>query len=95
MMLNKYITIIFTIFLCSGSELSYAQKINFQGSISEFTCNHNSSNKLCKDIQKKIESIKSQKGYQSNVTSNNSNSVANITTTHTDKSHKVIVLSYH
>ena len=87
--------IICTVFLWGGSELSHAQKINFQGSISEFTCNYNEPNKLCEDIQKTIESIKSEKSYLSNETPNNSNSVANITTSHTDKSHKVIVLSYH
>ncbi|UJA00782.1 hypothetical protein [Acinetobacter johnsonii] len=95
MMLNKYIPIICTVFLWGGSELSHAQKINFQGSISEFTCNYNKPNKLCEDIQKTIESIKSEKSYLSNETPNNSNSVATITTSHTDKSHKVIVLSYH
>ncbi|MFN3289028.1 MAG: hypothetical protein ACK410_01040 [Acinetobacter sp.] len=95
MMLNKYIPIICTIFLWGGSELSHAQKINFQGSISEFTCNYSKPNKLCEDIQKTIESIKSEKSYLSNETPNNSNSVATITTSHTDKSHKVIVLSYH
>ena len=94
-MLNKYMPIICTVFLWGGSELSHAQKINFQGSISEFTCNYNEPNKLCEDIQKTIESIKSEKNYQSNETPNNSNSVANITTSNTDKSHKVIVLSYH
>lgn len=95
MMLNKYIPIICTIFLWGGSELSHAEKINLQGSISEFTCTYNESNKLCEDIQKTIKSIKSEKSYLSNETPNNSNSVANITTSHTDKSHKVIVLSYH
>ena len=87
--------IICTVFLWGGSELSHAQKINFQGSISEFTCNYNEPNKLCEDIQKTIESIKSETNYLSNETPNNSNSVANITTSNTDKSHKVIVLSYH
>lgn len=95
MMLNKYIPIICTVFLWGGSELSLAEKINLQGSISEFTCNYNKPNKLCEDIQKTIESIKSEKSYLSNETPNNSNSVANITTSHTDKSHRVIVLSYH
>lgn len=87
--------IICTVFLWGGSELSHAQKINLQGSISEFTCNYNKPNKLCEDIQKTIKSIKSEKSYLSNETPNNSNSVANITTSHIDKSHKVIILSYH
>jgi prefoldin subunit 5 len=94
-MLNKYIPIICTVFLWGGTELSHAQKINFQGSISEFTCNYNEPNKHCKEIQKTIKSIKSEKSSQGNETLNNSNSVANITTSYTDKSHKVIVLSYH
>lgn len=95
MMLNKYISIICSVFLLGSSQLSHAQKVNFQGSIAEFTCADQTPNKYCKDIQTTIENIKKQKNHQSIDTLKQSNLVANITVNPTDKSHKVIVLSYH
>lgn len=47
-MLNKYKFILGTIFYMGVQYISHAEQINFQGSISEFTCTHQSKDRQSK-----------------------------------------------
>ncbi|HFZ2943293.1 hypothetical protein [Acinetobacter johnsonii] len=94
-MLNKYKFILGTIFYMGVQYISHAEQINFQGSISEFTCTHQSKDPLCQNIQIALSNIKTKQDNRNNESYKKSDHVSNIIEQNLDQHHKIIILSYH
>lgn len=95
MKVDKYILFISFIFL-NNSMHSHAEKIDFQGSISEFTCEHHSKESRCKAVQIALSTIKTKQKDKDNKTNIQSNQIANIIAEQSvGQNKKVITLIYH
>ena len=97
MKLNKYITLISTLVFCAMGTLCHAEQINFNGTISEFTCAQQSTEQACLDLKKAIKQLKSQQSDITYTTLNKQTSkIAAISIESTESQHhKVMVINYH
>ncbi len=95
-MLNKYKLILGAIFYMGVQCITNANQINFQGSISEFTCTHQSKDQVCKNIQITLSKIKTKQESKNDIPYKQNNQVVNIIAEDLgDQNHKIITLSYH
>ena len=97
MKLNKYIPLIGSIVFCGVGPLCHAEQINFNGTISEFTCAQQSTEQACLDLNKAIIKLKIQQDSSANSALNKQTSkTADISIENTEnQNRKVMVINYH
>lgn len=95
MKVDKYTVVIGFIFL-NTLMLSHAEKIDFQGSISEFTCEYHSKENRCKAVQIALSTVKAKQKDKNEKTNIQRNQIANIIAEQSvGQNKKVVTLSYH
>ena len=97
MKLNKYITLIGTLVFCTMGTLCHADQINFNGTISEFTCTQQSTEQACLDLKKAIKQLQAQRNdIAYNTLNKQTAKIAAIAIENTESQHhKVMVINYH
>mgnify|MGYP003588339185 CR=1 FL=1 len=96
MILNNYKLILGTILYMGVQCITNADQINFQGSISEFTCAQKSKDQVCQNIQIALSKIKMKQQNKDDIPYKKNDQVVNILAEDlVDQNHKIITLSYH